>query len=302
MGGRSLIILAVFGSSTLFAYALLKSPRTARIGSALYAHGGESPATVVPVQLSKPLLARLLPGLGRFGAFVARITPLKVLDRLRRELAYAGDPPRWDAEKILALKVLAAVVLPGLGLAAGVFGTSARTPLIAAVLAALGYQIPDLVLKARYRKRQTQIADALSDTLDLLAITVEAGLGFDSAVARVAQESGGPLGEELYRMIQEMQLGKTRPEALRDLAERSTLPELKSFVLSMVQADIFGVSIAKVLKVQSNELRTKRRQAAEEKAQKIPVKIVFPLVFCIFPCLFVVLVGPAAIRIYQALF
>jgi tight adherence protein C len=140
---------------------------------------------------------------------------------------------------------------------------------------------------------------ALPDALDLLSITVEAGLGFDAAVARVARQSGGPLGEELHRVLQEMQIGKSRSDALRDLADRTSIPELKSFVLAMVQADIFGISIAKVLQVQAKEMRLKRRQRAEEQAQKVPVKIVFPLILCIFPSLFIVLLGPAVITIYE---
>jgi tight adherence protein C len=134
-----------------------------------------------------------------------------------------------------------------------------------------------------------------------MSITVEAGLGFDAAMERVAREMEGPLGEELIRVVQEMRLGKSRADALRDLGSRSSVDELKSFVLAMVQADIFGISIARVLHVQAAELRIKRRQRAEEQAQKLPVKIIFPLILCIFPALFIVLLGPAAIQIYESL-
>ena len=164
----------------------------------------------------------------------------------------------------------------------------------------IGYYLPEWVLRSRSGKRQGAMRRALPDALDLLSITVEAGLGFDAAVSRVSKQAGGPLGEELYRVLQEMQIGKSRADALRDLGERTTIPELKSFVLAMIQADIFGISIAKVLHVQANEMRVKRRQRAEEKAQKVPVKIVFPLLTCIFPSLLVVLLGPAAISIYRA--
>jgi tight adherence protein C len=138
---------------------------------------------------------------------------------------------------------------------------------------------------------------ALPDALDLLTISVEAGLGFDAAVQQVAQNTEGPLADELSRMIREMQLGQGRSAALRGLAARSTVPELRAFVGAMVQADTLGIPIAQVLRVQSSEIRVKRRQRAEELAQKVPVKITVPLIFCILPCLFVVVLGPAALTI-----
>jgi tight adherence protein C len=164
----------------------------------------------------------------------------------------------------------------------------------------IGYYLPEWVLRSKSGKRQHKMRRALPDALDLLSITVEAGLGFDAALSRVARQEGGPLGEELHRVLQEMQLGKSRADALRDLGDRTSIPEFKSFILAMIQADVFGISIAKVLHVQANEMRVKRRQRAEETAQKVPVKIVFPLITCIFPALFVVLLGPAAISIYNA--
>jgi len=172
---------------------------------------------------------------------------------------------------------------------------------VAGLLGIFGYLLPDIILRSRAEERQVAMRRALPDTLDLLSISVEAGLGFDAAMARVAREVHGPLGQELNRVLQEMQLGTARAEAFRELAERSGTPELKSFVLAMVQADVFGIPVAKVLQVQAREMRIKRRQAAEERAQKLPVKILFPLLFCIFPVIFVVLLGPAAIRIYQSL-
>jgi tight adherence protein C len=169
------------------------------------------------------------------------------------------------------------------------------------VLSFLGYYVPEWTLRKKSGARQNAIRVALPDALDLLSITVEAGLGFDAAVSRVAKQAKGPLGEEFHRMLQEMQIGKPRADALRDLGARSTLPELQSFVLAMVQADAFGIAISKVLHVQADELRMRRRQNAEEKAQKVPVKIIFPLITCIFPALFVVVLGPAAITISHSL-
>ncbi|MCI0347147.1 MAG: type II secretion system F family protein, partial [Chloroflexi bacterium] len=243
----------------------------------------------------------LIPGLRRFGRVGRRMTPASVTERLAKDLVYAGSPVGWDAERVLALKLLSVGVLVGfaflLGRLAGF--TPFRISIFAGLFGFVGYYLPEWILRSKAGTRQRLMQRALPDALDLLSITVEAGLGFDAAVARVARQSGGPLGEELHRVLQEMQIGKSRSDALRDLADRTSIAELKSFVLAMVQADIFGISIAKVLQVQAREMRLKRRQRAEEQAQKVPVKIVFPLILCIFPSLFIVLLGPAVITIYE---
>jgi len=253
-------------------------------------------------ELAAPFLRRvLIPGFQRSGQFFRRMTPAGVVDRLNKELEYAGSPPGWDAERVLAMKTVTLVGFTVGGILLSRFGGLDALQGIVVVLLSLyvGYYLPEWVLRSRSGKRQEMMRRALPDALDLLSITVEAGLGFDAAVARVAKHAGGPLGGEFHRVLQEMQIGKSRPEALRDFGERSSIPELKSFVLSMIQADIFGISIAKVLHVQAGEMRIKRRQRAEEQAQKVPVKIIFPLILCIFPALFVVLLGPAAITIYD---
>jgi tight adherence protein C len=254
-------------------------------------------------ELAIPLVSRVIvPGFKRVGTFAHRVTPAASIDRLAKLLAYAGGPAGWDAERVLATKVvfggsfLSATFLlsPALEISA------LRLPLLAVLMGALGYYIPDVILRSRAQARQEAIRRALPDSLDLLSITVEAGLGFDAAIQRVSREIGGPLGQELHRVVQEMQLGRARTDTFRDLAERSEVEELRSFVVSMVQADVFGLSVANALAVQAREMRIKRRQRAEERAHKIPVKIVLPLMFCIFPALFVVIIGPAAIRISQS--
>lgn len=253
-------------------------------------------------ELSTPFLQRLvMPGLTGIGRGVLRFTPAAIVDRLDQEVVYAGSPRGWDGARLMAAKVTLAAglaVVSLVALPAAGFGV-VRTIVLAPFLAFVGYYLPEWILRSRSAQRQDEIRRALPDSLDLLSITVEAGLGFEAAVERVSREVGGPLGEELYRVVQEMRLGKGRGEALRDLADRTTVDELKSFVLAMVQAEVFGISISRVLHVQAGELRIKRRQDAEERAQKIPVKIVFPLILCIFPALFVVLLGPAAISIYE---
>lgn len=259
-------------------------------------------ADVRTQELSVPVMRRvILPGLGGLAGLIKRFTPGSVIDRLDDELIYAGSPTGWDGARMLAMKVAvgvlfaigAAVFLPLLE-----FGFL-RTVILVPLAAFVGYYLPEWILRSRSGKRQFTMRRALPDALDLMSITVEAGLSFDAAMERVSREMGGPLGEEFYRVVQEMRLGKARGEALRDLADRTTVDELRSFVLAMVQAEIFGISVSRVLHVQAEELRTKRRQLAEEQAQKLPVKIVFPLILCIFPALFVILLGPAAISIYE---
>lgn len=255
-------------------------------------------------ELATPVGSRVIvPALRRVGGLARRFTPVSVIERLDQDLTYAGSPLGWDGERVLAVKVVAAVGLAGTGaVLPGLLGVGAlRGIILAPLLGFVGYYMPEWILRSRVSTRQLQIQRMLPDALDLLAITVAAGLGFDAAMERVAREMGGPLGDELVRAVQEMRLGKSRADALRDLGDRTNVDELRSFVLAMVQADIFGISVARVLNVQARELRIKRRQRAEEQAQKLPVKIVFPLILCIFPSLFVVLLGPAALAIYEAM-
>jgi tight adherence protein C len=230
-----------------------------------------------------------------------RVTPIDARDRVARKLLLAGHPTGWDAERLLAFKII--------GLAAGVilgfFVTSLMelTPFIRIVVIALltfvGFVAPDSVLNRRVDERQKEILRTLSDTLDLLTISVEAGLSLNAAIAQVVQNVPGTLSSEFARMLQEIQLGVPRADAFRNLAERTDVEELNAFSLAMIQADVFGVSIASVLRTQAQQLRIKRRQAAEAKAQQTPVKIVFPLILCILPALFVVIVGPGAIQIWE---
>ena len=220
-------------------------------------------------------------------------------DRIRRKLDLAGSPAGWTVDRVLTWTVLGAVAgLAVGGLVALVFGAS--LPIAVLLLAAgavLGYAAPGLYLYQRAYDRAEAVRRALPDALDLLTISVEAGLGFDAALQQVAYRTEGPLADELARVLREMQLGRGRAEALRGLAERSSVAELRGFAGAMVQADSLGIPIAQVLRVQSNEIRVKRRQRAEEKAQQVPVKMTVPLIFCILPCLFVVVLGPAALTI-----
>ena len=207
--------------------------------------------------------------------------------------------PAWDVNRILGLKVLGLAILGGLGFLylLGLNWPFYRVVLATGLLAAFGYVLPNVLLSNAGQKRSTLMRNALPDAMDLLTISVEAGLGFDAAVSRVAKNGEGPLNQEFARLLQEMQIGMGRVDAMRAMAERTSLPDLKSFCLAMVQADNLGIPIARVLRIQSQEMRVKRRQRAEEKAQQVPVRIMIPLVLFILPCLFIVILGPAGIQI-----
>jgi tight adherence protein C len=215
----------------------------------------------------------------------------------------AGSPFGWDPDRVLVAKVgcLTVGVLLGL-LFVGVFSFAWPLRILGFLaIAALGYWLPNIVLTNTVQRRQAELRSSLADSIDLLTICVEAGLGFDAAMAHVSKNTTGPLADEFYRTLQEVQLGRSRNEAMRNLADRSDVPELRAFVLAMVQADIFGVSVANVLRVQARDMRVKRRQLAEERAMKVPIKVLFPVLFCIFPALFVVILGPAIMRIADVL-
>lgn len=231
-----------------------------------------------------------------------RITPAGWLDALDRRLRLAGSPGPWTLERILAVKVVTALLgfaIAALYLASDLTGVSL---FIGIGAGASGYFIPDIILWGRAQERQAAITLALPDTLDQMTISVEAGLGFDAALQRVAATSKGPLAQELGRFLNDIKLGVNRLQALKHLANRTDVPELHHFVYAIRQADEFGLPVSEVLRTQAAELRVKRRQRAEERALKMPVKILFPLVTCIFPTLFVVLLGPAVIQIRETLF
>ena len=243
----------------------------------------------------------LVPIVSRAAYVAKRITPIDTRDRIAKKLVLAGSPAGWDAERVLAFKIIGAI----LGFVAGLFVVNLLDLgrliqlVIIGLLTFAGFVAPDSILSRKVEERQQDILRTLSDTLDLLTISVEAGLSLNAAIAQVVQNVPGVLSAEFARMLQEIQLGVPRSDAFRHLAERTDVEELNAFALAMIQADVFGVSIASVLRTQAQQLRIKRRQRAEAKAQQTPVKIVFPLITCVLPSLFVVIVGPGAIRIWQ---
>jgi tight adherence protein C len=237
-----------------------------------------------------------------FGARIGRglrsLTPIDSARKIDKLLIYAGSPEAWDSERVSALKILGAIggIVPGLALGVLLPLGGVWKAVFLGFFGVIGYLLPGSYLGSMARTRQRAIQRQLPDVMDLLTISVEAGLGFDAALAQVVKNVPGPLAEEIGRLLQEMQIGVSRADAFRHLGDRTEVQELAAFVLSMIQADLFGVSISNVLRAQSRELRVKRRQRAEEIAQKIPTKIIFPVIFCVLPSLFVVVMGPGIIQ------
>jgi tight adherence protein C len=239
-------------------------------------------------------------GPGAIALIVDRLTSPVTRRRIDRLLARAGRPAAWPPERIAAAKVL-------LGLTVGVLAFlyvratfSPGTLLLGLFATVLAYFLPELLLLSRGQERSQQIELELADTLDQMTIAVEAGLGFDSAMSRAAKNGKGPLAEELTRTLQDIQVGQARRQAFEGLITRTDVTDLRRFVRAVIQADQFGIAIADVLRTQAAEMRLKRRQRAEEKAMQVPVKVIFPLLLCIMPVLFIVLMGPAVMNIMEA--
>ena len=230
-----------------------------------------------------------------------RLSPAGIATVMQRRLDVAGNPTGWTTDRMLAVKGLGLI---GLGIIGALFGIRHPELLIVGggLGAVVGFFLPDLLLHNTGLRRQQQIPRALPDALDMLTICVEAGLGFDAALAQVARNTPGPLAGEFARVLQEMQIGKSRTEAMRAMGERTTVPELRAFVSAMVQAAELGIPVAHVLREQAKEMRIRRRQRAEAQAQKVPVKITFPLILCLFPGLLVIVLGPGVIQIAHSLF
>ena len=245
----------------------------------------------------------LSPLLDRFVGIGKKFTPSDHTERIRQKLEVAGNPPGWSVDRVTSLKFVGFAGALGLTLVACLaLGVGTGPTVAVCVIAALvGYLAPNMYLYQKAYDRTQKIQRALPDALDLLTISVEAGLGFDAALSHVAKNTEGPLADELARVLQEMQIGLGRAAALRALGDRTNVADLRGFVSAMVQADAFGIPIGNVLRVQSSEIRTKRRQRAEELAQKVPVKILFPLMLFILPCLFIAVMGPAVITVVNAL-
>ncbi len=258
------------------------------------------PASLEEIELSLPFSERVLrPILQKVGALINRMTPSQTLARTRRNLEIAGLSQKIGPAEFLAIRYILMFVMGGLAvlLLGRLDMPMSRKLLLIPVLAALGYYLPGSWLGSRMNRRKKEIQKALPDALDLLTICVEAGLSFDAAMAQVAEKWDNEISRLFAKVLQEIQLGKLRREALRDMANSVDVPDVSNFVAALIQADMLGVSIAKVLRIQSDQMRLRRRQRAEEQARQAPIKMIIPIVFLIFPALFIILLGPGVIQI-----
>jgi tight adherence protein C len=253
------------------------------------------------IELSLPFSERIIYPIARkLGEIAIRFTPQNALQSVARKLELAGNPGKLDPTMFLALQFIVALVFGGLLILVFSLGKS-NMPLSQRLLFTvggfvMGFYFPQLWLTSKIGKRQKEVRHALPDALDLLTICVEAGLGFEAAMSKVSEKWESELSRSFSRVLQEIQLGKVRREALRDMADRLGLAEMTSFVAAVIQSEQLGVSMAKVLRIQSDQMRVKRRQHAEEEAHKAPIKMLIPMALLIFPALMVVLMTPAALR------
>ena len=260
----------------------------------------ETPATLEEIELSMPFSERILaPMVRRTSGFMVRFTPASTLESTRHKLDLAGNPNNWTPSEFFGVRAVACVALGGLIFLVLSIANVDFLPRIGftALFAVLGFMLPALWLGSKIRSRKNSVIRSLPDALDLLTICVEAGLGFDQSMQKVAEKWDDELSRAFARVLHEIRLGKTRREALRELANRLDVSDVTSFIAAVIQAEQLGVSIAKVLRIQSDQMRVRRRQRAEEKAHQAPVKMLFPMVFLIFPAIWVVLLGPAVLQV-----
>ncbi|HEY5983766.1 MAG TPA: type II secretion system F family protein [Anaerolineales bacterium] len=305
----AVLLIVLVGAALLIAAGVRASraqqedPLMARLAAA--AERGESVKSLEQIEMQQPFTERvLLPLLQRIGDLSSRFTPQKALEDTTRKLEIAGNPGRIEAATFLASRFVVSAFLGGLMLMVGILAPN-RWPFGTVILVVLaftvtGFFVPQLWLQSRINARQLDIRRALPDALDLLTVCVEAGLGLEAAMAKVSDKWANQLSLALLRAIREIQLGKARRDAMRDMADRVGLPEMTSFVAAIIQSEILGVSLAKVLRIQADQMRVRRRQLAEERARQAPVKMILPLAFLIFPSILIILLLPAGIQLTRA--
>jgi tight adherence protein C len=298
LGGAAVLVVAGIQK----AKAIHEDPLAARLAE--YSQRGDS-VSLEEIELSQPFSDRVvMPIMRRIGDMASRFTPQHAVDHTRKLLELAGNPGRMDASTFMVLHFVAAVLFGGIVFVLTLFSKTFSLPiklLIVLAFTVLGYFFPDLWIRSKINGRQKSVRKAMPDALDLLTICVEAGLGFDAAMSKVNEKWDNELSLAFGRVIREIQLGKLRRDALRDMAERLGIAEMTSFVAAVVQSEMLGVSMAKILRIQSDQMRMKRRQHAEEEAHKAPIKMIFPMGLFIFPSLMIVLLTPAALRLYGSL-
>jgi tight adherence protein C len=298
--------IVVIGAAALV-YAAIKMPKDqtpldARLSE--YA-GREVPITLEEIELQQPFHERvILPILKGVSDLIVRFTPAANIQTIQKKLDLAGNPWGIEAPVYWSLQIVFALIFGGLLTFLFLFGTWRPQWYLSIGLVlfgiVFGYFFPRLYLDSKISRRQESVRKAMPDALDLLTICVEAGLGFDSAMAKVTEEWENELSAAFGRVIQEIRLGKLRRDALRDMAERVGISEMTSFVAAVIQSEQLGVSMSRVLRIQADQMRLRRRQRAEEKARQAPVKMMIPLVFLIFPSILIVLLGPAGLILFTS--
>ena len=302
-----LIAIAAAGGVLLIVYGLSSSAPVDPVQARLTQLGTMQAKSLEELELQAPFIERTLrPLSARLSATMTRVTSTSFTERTEKRLALAGSPGDLRVADWLAIKavgtIVGAILFLVLFVIVGFGGLGIPVNFLMVLVGGyLGYAMPEFWLGSKIRARQKAILMMIPDTLDLLTISVRAGLGFDAALAKVVEKLKGPLSEEFRRALAEVRVGKARRDALRDIVPRTEVGPLTNFIGAIIQAEQLGVSISKVLQVQSEQLRIERRQRAEAMAAKAPIKMLFPLVGCIFPSLFIVILGPAIIQIMQAL-
>lgn len=294
-----IIFLLVVGLTFFVVYYFNSQDRKVRDRLEKYA---QLQKEVLPreLELEQSFLERVIrPGLKKVAVVFVKLTPIGFKDTLRKKLVLAGYPFDLETKEFLAIQGTLIFVLPGIIFLLTLKFSLQQALLLALISSLAGFVIPQFMLSRKISERQQKIQQSLPDVLDLLTVSVEAGLGFDSALVKVVDKITGPLNEEFERLLQEIRMGKPRRDAMRDLGNRTNVEDLSNFITAIVQADKLGVSIGKVLRVQSEQIRLKKRQRAEAEAMKAPIKMLLPLVFFIFPTIFIVLLGPAVIKVIK---
>jgi tight adherence protein C len=294
-----ILFAGLFGIAVLFLF--LGASRSAQTPSPVQERlqmYGSRPRTLEEIEMEQPFTERaIVPLLRALSRLVSRATPQRNVEEIRHKLDLAGNPNNWSVADFVGLRGLAAIVTAALGtlLAYVLHMQPAMIVLFLGIGGILGFYLPLLWLNRLIRARQNAVQKQLPDAMDLLTISVESGLGFDAAMGKVADKWDNELSRAFARAIGEMRVGKLRREALRDMASRIEVPDFTNFIAAIIQADQLGVSIGKVLRIQSEQMRIKRRQRAEEKANQAPIKMLIPLAFLVFPSIFIVLLGPTVI-------
>jgi tight adherence protein C len=296
------LILALFaGLGVLMIFiGLARTPSTntaAMVQQRLSVYGGEKPVTLEEMELQRPFSERFLrPAIERLGSLLSRSTPQKARQNLMNRLDLAGRPGNLTPEDFAAVRIVAAAVMAAIGLLLGLLLANPVYLVVSlAVGAILGYYLPVLWLKQKVDARRSEIQKGLPDAMDLLVIAVDAGLGFDAALARVTDKYRNALSDEFAKVLREVSLGRPRLEAMDEMGRSSGVEDLHNFIQAIIQSEQFGTGIGKILRIQADEMRRKRRQRAQEKAAQATLKMMLPMVGCIFPTLWIVLLGPAAL-------